>query len=294
MTSADDFEAGRPIISVLEALACTRTKKARHKSSGGMYTLKLIVKGGWIMMPKHNRKFVTDWLKRVRKELQCLQAVCTSEVSVVARLRSTCEDSKYPYLALDFRSGGDFNECWDLAGEFTREQTHWYAGCCVLALHHSHPSEVIYRYLCPDSCVVVDCGQLQLADSSLGTKTDRPCHTLCGFPENIAPEMILCNGYGRQVDLWMLGYFVYEMLIGFSAFGDEEPMAVNKNILTGNVSFPKEMRKKSVNLARLLLTADVSRRGAIADVCSSDFSEGRDVASMDSPQGKWSRTHFLV
>src|SRR5271163_1690946 len=42
--------------------------------------------------------------------------------------------------------------------------------------------------------------------------------TLCGSPLYMAPEILRCQQYGPEVDLWSVGTVVYEMLTGKPPF----------------------------------------------------------------------------
>jgi serine/threonine protein kinase len=85
-------------------------------------------------------------------------------------------------------------------------------------------------------------------------------YTLCGTPEYIAPEVLLNKGHGKPVDWWTLGILVYEMIVGYPPFVDEDPMGIYQKILSGKIVFPKFFDKNGKVLVKKLLTADLGKR----------------------------------
>jgi len=85
-------------------------------------------------------------------------------------------------------------------------------------------------------------------------------YTLCGTPEYIAPEVLLNKGHGKPVDWWTLGILIYEMIVGYPPFVDEDPMGIYQKILSGKIVFPKLFDKNAKGLVKKLLTADLGKR----------------------------------
>ena len=65
-------------------------------------------------------------------------------------------------------------------------------------------------------------------------------HTACGTPGYVAPEVLKCEGYGEQVDMWAVGVIMYILLCGFPPFYEENITALYEQILSADYEFPEE------------------------------------------------------
>merc|ERR1712119_169554 len=130
------------------------------------------------------------------------------------------------------------------------------------AFAHIHSKNIIHRDLKPENILMCQNGYSKLTDFGFakilepGTRT----YTLCGTPEYIAPEVLLNKGHGKPVDWWTLGILVYEMVVGYPPFVDEDPMGIYQKILAGKIVFPKLFDKNAKGLVKKLLTADLGKR----------------------------------
>lgn len=58
-------------------------------------------------------------------------------------------------------------------------------------------------------------------DFRFARRYDGRTYTLCGYPEYLAPELLLGRAHNEAVDMWALGVLVYFMLAGETPFAGE-------------------------------------------------------------------------
>jgi serine/threonine protein kinase len=156
---------------------------------------------------------------------------------------------------LEFVQGGELFSHLRKNQKFDGDLAKFYCIEVAVALNRMHAISVAYRDIKPENIMLGHCLSLVLLPLSLTSPTDSYGHirlvdfgfakvitdrtfTLCGTPEYLAPEVIGGDGYGCAVDWWALGVLLYEMLVGYPPFYDQNPFGVYKKILKGSIKFP--------------------------------------------------------
>jgi hypothetical protein len=91
----------------------------------------------------------------------------------------------------------------------------------------------------------------------------------------MAPELINDMDYGKEIDMWMLGILLYELMHGFSPFRPKkqkfEEKEVVENIMNHNISFYMPVSDDCKELIYSLLESDLHKRCTIDEVYNSKF-----------------------
>ncbi|CEP19767.1 hypothetical protein [Parasitella parasitica] len=167
------------------------------------------------------------------------------------------------YLVLAFINGGELFHHLQAEGRFSEERAKFYTAELFCALECLHGLNVVYRDLKPENILIDYNGHIALCDFGLCklnmTDSERT-NTFCGTPEYLAPELLLGQGYTKNVDWWTLGVLLYEMLTGLPPFYDENTNTMYTKILNDELIIPDDMSVEASNLLTGLLNRDANAR----------------------------------
>ncbi|XP_050742010.1 cAMP-dependent protein kinase catalytic subunit 3 isoform X1 [Drosophila biarmipes] len=172
---------------------------------------------------------------------------------------STKDDSNL-YMIFDYVCGGELFTYLRNAGKFTSQTSNFYAAEIVSALEYLHSLQIVYRDLKPENLLINRDGHLKITDFGFAKKLRDRTWTLCGTPEYIAPEIIQSKGHNKAVDWWALGVLIYEMLVGYPPFYDEQPFGIYEKILSGKIEWERHMDPIAKDLIKKLLVNDRTKR----------------------------------
>ncbi|CAF3906554.1 unnamed protein product, partial [Rotaria magnacalcarata] len=185
----------------------------------------------------------------------------------IVKLHYAFQDSKNLYMIMDYMPGGDLITLLERY-EINESSARFYCAEVVLALDAIHTMGYIHRDIKPDNMLLDARGHLKLADFGTCVKMDKDglvrCDTAVGTPDYISPEILKSQSttgvYGREVDWWSVGVFLYEMLLGETPFYAESLVGTYHKIMNhqDNLFFPEEIPLSSE--ARSLICAFLSDR----------------------------------
>eukprot|EP00913_Durusdinium_trenchii_P014226 g13350.t2 len=246
--SVGDFSLGK----TLGTGAFGRVRFVTHKASGRHYALKTLKKAAIIKM------------KQVDHIMSEKQILAKLQHPFIVNMFGSFHDPRYIYMVLEYIVGGEFFTHLRKAGRFENEQSLFYAAQITCIFEYCHELNIVYRDLKPENILINADGYVKLTDFGFAKVIEHRTYTLCGTPEYIAPEVLLKlgsnKGHGKPVDWWTLGILIYEMIVGYPPFVDEDPMGIYQKILAGKITFPKIFHKEAKSLVKKLLTPDLGKR----------------------------------
>ncbi len=88
--------------------------------------------------------------------------------------------------------------------------------------------------------------------------------TACGTPGYVAPEILRCDKYGTEVDVWSMGVICYVLLAGYPPFYDEDQKKLFRKIKEGRYHFHEDYwcntSPEAIDMIQCMLCVDQKKR----------------------------------
>lgn len=197
-------------------------------------TLSVIGKGSYaevllVRNKKDNKLYAMKCIKKKTIALEKQETHIMTERNVLiamkgqpffVKVHATFQTEKCLYFVLDYCPGGELYRILRRYRHFSERETQFYAAQLVLAIEMMHNKNILYRDLKPENVLIDSDGYIKITDFGLSKQNveKNEAKSICGTPEYIAPEIIRKKAYGKPVDWWTLGAFIYEMLVGTPPF----------------------------------------------------------------------------
>ncbi|KAG7210369.1 hypothetical protein KM043_011904 [Ampulex compressa] len=178
-------------------------------------------------------------------------------------------DDKRIYLILEYAPQGELFKKLNSQPEkrFDEVRTATYISQLADALQYCHSKKVIHRDIKPENLLLGIDGELKMAD--FGWSVHAPSSrrdTLCGTLDYLPPEMVLGKTHNHTVDLWGVGVFCYECLVGNPPFLAKTYEETYRKITKVQYQFPDYVTEDARNLISKLLVLDPDQRLPLEEI----------------------------
>ena len=148
-----------------------------------------------------------------------------------------------------------------MKNKLSLDMAKFYSACVITALDYLHKKNIIERDLRPENLFLNSDGYIKLTEFTFSKKLkDDYTYSICGYPEYYSPEMINKTGHNKSIDFWQLGILLYEMLVGYTPFSDNNPVKLYDKINKGKINFPKGFNKDAKLIIKQFLKVDMKKR----------------------------------
>uniref|UniRef100_T1GM19 Aurora kinase n=1 Tax=Megaselia scalaris TaxID=36166 RepID=T1GM19_MEGSC len=224
---------------------------AREKESKFVVALKVLFK---------KQVFADNVEHQVRREIEIQSHLRHPHI---LRLYGYFHDNERIYLILEYAPEGTlFKELQKQPNRrFPEKQTAIYIKSLASALIYLHEKEVIHRDIKPENLLLGHKKDLKIAD--FGWSVQEPNsrrHTLCGTVDYLSPEMVSGKTHTKSVDIWCLGVLMYELLVGYAPFVNQDIKETYRKILRLDYKLPDFVSKAAAHLLGKLLVVNPEER----------------------------------
>ncbi|XP_010549409.1 PREDICTED: CBL-interacting serine/threonine-protein kinase 18 [Tarenaya hassleriana] len=175
------------------------------------------------------------------------------------------------YFVMEYVRGGElFSKV--AKGRLPEQTARRYFQQLISAVSFCHSRGVYHRDLKPENLLLDEKGNLKVSDFGLSAvaeqlRQDGLCHTFCGTPAYLAPEVLTRRGYdAAKADIWSCGVILFVLMAGHLPFYDKNVMSMYKKIYKGEFRCPRWFSSELVRLLMRLLDTNPETRITLPEI----------------------------
>lgn len=254
----DDYQMG---VKLGEG-AFAVVKKAKHKTTGKVYAIKIV-----------NRSSLNSNMDNALKdEVAVLKALNHDNIYKLDDVVVTINNY---YLVTEYLDGGELFDRVVAKESYTESEARDACKVVFSALEYMHSKGVAHRDLKPENLLMAskhDDTQIKIADFGFaknvkqtpGGREIPSLKTMCGTPGYVAPEILRKERYGTQVDMFSMGVIVFILVAGYPPFYADTQKELLQMTRKGKVDFDpafwKDISLGVQDLIRSMLLVDPKKR----------------------------------
>jgi aurora kinase len=176
------------------------------------------------------------------------------------------------YLILEPCARGMLYSALNKVKKFDPPTAARYVAQLAEALLYLHQHHILHRDIKPENILLDHLNNIKLAD--FGWSVHDPKNrrkTSCGTPEYFPPELVDRQPYDTSADLWCLGVFCYELLVGKTPFFAEKQEVIFQNIQAMQYEIPETVPPEARDMIRSLLQRQGASRLSLTRVVHHPF-----------------------
>ena len=252
----DEITKHYEIKEVLGRGAFSVVKRAVHKKTREEYAVKIVLK-----------KKAAEKKDMIETEVAIFKQV---DHKNVIRLHELFESKERLFLVTELVTGGELFDQILEKGSYTENEARKIARDMLRGISYLHSLGIVHRDLKPENLLFSDKtpkATLKVTDfglSKIMVNQSTLLQTQCGTPAYVAPEVLVGDGYGPEVDLWACGVIIFIILSGTTPFHADNNPELFEQIMNGDYSFHPStwegVSEKAKDLVRKCLTVDPQKR----------------------------------
>ena len=195
----------------------------------------------------------------------------------IVKLYGHFEDNNYCYFLMEYIPKGNLYSLMprDKKKKLNQKIVVSIMKDIISAVYYLHSMEppIIHRDIKPENILLGDNLLAKITDFGWsnyivdGIKRT----TMCGTPIYLAPEIIKEKEHNGKVDIWCIGILLFELTTGTLPFKGNDLETLKKNILSLNISWPKEINNETKTLISKILKLEPNERISLEEIIQHNF-----------------------